>query len=298
MGSIFTREDLDLARVFIIEMYMVVQPGGAYIVVLVHRVGEILAAGCSDTLLGAAADPLPGILMPGRQNVRTGRSDEFHLRIDRMDGLFKGLIALIEVLKLRLPLLVADADAVHTKGFRMAHGRASGAPGGGHIAVGELDQIQRILDEFLELRRVDGHQFRTLILAGQADRQDRQGLGADGLAQQEIFIVADTVGLAIVGVGTLKGVLPLRLSLMGHAVHGPAVPVVDTMLYRADGLLPLVAVRQVVSFDDAAAGEAHEAGLEFFKFFKKILAEQAQYSVFRHQGEPVEIHMAFMASGP
>ena len=168
----------------------------------------------------------------------------------------------------------------------MAHLRAQAAPAAVRRAVGELDQIQRVLDELRKFRLVHLHQLIGLVLAGQAHIDHRQGLGADQLAQQEVFVEADAQGLVVVGILGMPAVLLLR------AVDGPAVEVAPAALRRADALLPAVAVVQRVALDDAPAREAQEPRMQPLEQLEQIPAEHARHGVPGHHGDEVELHHA------
>ena len=97
------------------------------------------------------------------------------------------------------PLLVADGDEFQPERFRMAHFSTQRSPLIlGRVAVGELDQVQHIVDIGLQFvhRRMAG---LVLELAGQSDIKYRQRLGSDLLGQQEIFVEPQSVTLEVVG---------------------------------------------------------------------------------------------------
>ncbi len=149
---------------------------------------------------------------------------------------------------LRTPLFVADAEHLHVERLGVAEGRAPGAPGARHRAVGELDQVERVLDVGREL--VERHELAAVELAGHAAVEDRQRLGADVLGELEVLEEAQAERLVVV-----------RRRPMLELV----VPAVDQELPlrdRADRLLPLVADGEPGPLDDAAAGEAQEARVE------------------------------------
>ena len=98
---------------------------------------------------------------------------------------------------LRPPLLVADADEFQVERRRVAHVGAPLAPRARHRTVGELDQVERVLDVGIEL--VERHQLVRVELAGHAAVQDRQRLGADVLGQLEVLEEAEAERLEVVG---------------------------------------------------------------------------------------------------
>ena len=81
-------------------------------------------------------------------------------------------------------------------GLRVPHRRAAAAPGRVDRAVGELDQIQRVLDVRIQL--LERGQFAGIELAGHAAVQDRQRLRPDVFAELEEFEKAQPKRLEIV----------------------------------------------------------------------------------------------------
>jgi hypothetical protein len=122
-------------------------------------------------------------------------------------------------------------------------------------AIGELDQVEDILDIRVEslASSVDVSALRivaVLELAGEADADDRERLGADVLTEEEELVETETVGLIVVReVAVLESIVP-------------AVLVERTVLYRADAILPLVASSEIRALDDTAAREAEDARVE------------------------------------
>ena len=74
--------------------------------------------------------------------------------------------------------------------------RARACPSGRRRAVGELDQVERVLDVRVEL--VDRHELAGVELAGHAAVEDRQRLGADVLRQLEVLEEAQAERLVVV----------------------------------------------------------------------------------------------------
>ena len=60
-----------------------------------------------------------------------------------------------------------------------------GAPFGGGVAVGELDEIEGVLDIRVDVR--DGYYFPGIELAGHTAVENGQGLGADILGQLHLW---------------------------------------------------------------------------------------------------------------
>ena len=66
-----------------------------------------------------------------------------------------------------------------------------------HRPVGELDQIERVLD--VRDRAVQRRQLAGVELAGHAAVEDRQRLGADVLAELEVLEEPEPERLVVVG---------------------------------------------------------------------------------------------------
>src|SRR6185369_12673862 len=129
----------------------------------------------------------------------------------------------------------------------MAHRRALRAPRRRHLAIRELDQVQRVLHKRIEL--VERDELFALKLTRHAAVQDRHRFAAEVLAKLEIFEEAEAVALVILRCG-----LPTDRVL-------PAILILRALRDVADRILPLVAVREVHALDDAAAGETQERRL-------------------------------------
>ena len=162
----------------------------------------------------------------------------------------------------RSPLLVADTHHLEIEWGGMAHLRTQRAPGSCCVAIGELHEVERVLD--VRGERVDGHvvlRAVVLILAGEAYVEHRKRLGADFLREQEIFIETKAVALEIVGE-----------EMVGEGVV-PAVFDGRSVLDGADGVFPLVAGVEVGSLYDAAAGETEHAGMYVGQFLGEVFAQ-------------------------
>ena len=81
---------------------------------------------------------------------RAGGDDELDLG---MLGFQRGGENLVAIDVAGAPLLVADADHGEMEGLGMAHLGAELAPGRGDGAVGEFDQVEGVVDVFVELAR-------------------------------------------------------------------------------------------------------------------------------------------------
>ena len=200
-----------------------------------------------------------------------------------MDALFEELEALVELVAVVLPLLVAHAEVLEPEGFGVPHLGAHLAPDGILAAVGKLDEIEGLLNVDFQFGVVERHILRRHILAGDAHTHDGQRLGAQTLAEEEVLVVTDAQRLTVVREGRSEVVLG------AHAVHRPAVPVVTAALLLPHRLLPEVAVREIVPLDDAPPGEAHELGFQIAHELGKVAAEDALHRVVGHHGEAVHM---------
>ena len=203
-----------------------------------------------------------------------------------MDGLFKQLIPLKEIRLLRLPLLIAYAHHGEAEGFPVAHLYPDSSPRRALIPVCKLNEIQRILQEFLKFRTVSGHHLIGLILAGKPHVQHGQGLGSDQLTEQEIFVISQSQCLVIMAVDALIAVL------FAVSMHRPAVPVVPSGPLGLQTVLEPIAVGQRVTLHDAAAGKAQESGPHVLQQLKEIPAEDSADGVCGKQRNKVKLHRA------
>ena len=209
------------------------EPVGGHVVVLVHQVH-------TDAFhLGPEVVELVTI------GVGAGGANNLDVGIVGADGFGKDFQTLgIDL----IPLFVTDANHFEVERLRMSHLGTQLSPGGSSGAIGEFDKVEGILHVEVEL--VEGHHFVALVLAGEAATENGKRFGSEILTQQEVFVVAQTQTLEIVGESlVLEGVVP-------------AVLIQRTVLHRAHGVLPLVAGGKGVALDDAAAGEAEDAGVE------------------------------------
>ena len=97
---------------------------------------------------------------------------------------------------LRSPLFVADANHLQVERLRVAHLGALASPLGVDGSIGEFDQIDRVLNVVIEI--FERREFTGVELAGHAAVQNRQRLGADVFAQQEVFVITETERLVVV----------------------------------------------------------------------------------------------------
>ena len=133
----------------------------------------------------------------------------------------------------------------------MAHIGAQLSPFRVGRTVGELDQVEGIVDVRLQILGIAGRVgfliVPILVLASHTYIQYGKRSRADFLAQQEVFIESQTIALEIVRIVTVgKG-------------RFPTVLVERSIFHRPYGMLPLVARFQIGTFYDTAAGETEHA---------------------------------------
>ncbi len=92
------------------------------------------------------------------------------------------------------------------------------------------------------------HQFAGVELASHAAVENRQRLGPDVFAQQEVFVKSEPERLVVVW----RGPMPEFIV--------PAIDEQSPVIEIADGRLPLITPLEMTAFDDAAARETQEAG--------------------------------------
>ena len=245
LGGVFAGEDLGAgAVVFVVAVGVGEEPVGAHVVVFVDDVGVEGAPGGPHAVEG----------LSGWE--RAGGDDELDLR---MLGLERGGEDLVAIDVAGAPLLVADADHGEMEGLGMAHLGAELAPGRGDGAVGEFDEVEGVADVFVELGERGG--FAGVELAGHAAVEDGQGFGADVFGELEVFVEAEAEGLEVVG---------------RRAGVELVVPAIDDGLSFgdvADGGLPAIAGDELAALDDAASGEAEEAGVHVVEQLDEVFAE-------------------------
>ncbi len=164
---------------------------------------------------------------------------------------------------LRDKVLVAYSYIFQVEWLLVSGGSTLGAPLRLHVAIGILYEVQDVLNVVVELL----HGYSALltilqklyigtlggvvgivgvtsgVLAGYARSDHGERLGADVLAEAEVFVVAQSARLMVAPEVTQ------RLALMEFA----------------DGALPVVDVVDAVAMRHASTGEAHEARMEVGK---------------------------------
>ena len=181
MGGIFTGEHLRaLARVLVVAAGVLQEPFGRHVVMLVHQVGL------------QTAHLLPSVVEALAAGRRTRGAH--HLDV----GIFGtyGFEERFEALGIHLiPLLVADTDVFQSEGGGVSHLGTQTAPLCAGITIGELNQVEGIVDVWLQVGQLYACRLVAgcvLELAGYAAAEDGQGRGSDTLGQEEILIEAQT----------------------------------------------------------------------------------------------------------
>jgi hypothetical protein len=151
------------------------EPLGRSIVVLIDEIGA------------DAAQLLPQVVELLAVGERPCRSHELDFGVLLLQHAFEFGIP-FDVL--RPPLFVAHADILQVERRRVPERRALASPLGGLRTVGELDQIERVLDVRVEL--IQRNQFVRIELAGHAAVEYGQRRGADVLRQLEVLVKAQS----------------------------------------------------------------------------------------------------------
>ncbi len=259
LGGVLAEEDRGAVPVVgVVAVVVLQEPLRAVVVVLVDH-GDA----------GVAVE-LPGGVEGGAGVVGAAVGDDGDVRVRRLDGGAELLEAGEELLG--EVLLVADFQVGEVEGLGVAHLGALPAPFAGAGAVGELDEVQGVLDVPLQQRVVvDG---LVLAAAGDQGGDDGQRHGADVLGEAEVLVVAEAVALVV----------------------APEVGVGGALLDRPYGVLPLVGalalpagVRAVVlhgaGVDQAAAGEAQKAGVQGLDLLGEVLAQAVRLVLVGVAGE-------------
>ena len=160
--------------------------------------------------------------------VGTTGTDNLDIGILGANGCHKRLQTL--VIKI-VPLFVADADILHVEGLGVSHLSANLTPLRVCRTVGELNQIEAVLDIGLQLVvwYVGILCLPVLELAGHTDIEYGQWLSTDILRELEELKEAEAVALEII-----------RVETVGEGVF-PTILVEWAVLYWSNGVFPLVA---------------------------------------------------------
>src|SRR5262245_15476221 len=161
---------------------------------------------------------------------------------------------------LRPPLFVADADHLQVEWSGMAQFGAFAAPDSGDRAVGEFDQIERILKVWVE--PVERRQLLGIELASHPAVDNRQWLSAGVLTKLEIFEKPQTKRLEVI----LSG----AVGIAAFELHIPAIHDETPLLYVPDRRLPLIAIVQIAAFDNAPSGKAHESRFQITEQLRQV----------------------------
>ena len=171
MTSIFSSKDFrSLTAIVVITGYVFHKPILITIEVLIN---EVSLQSCH---LFPSISELLAILIV---RTRTTTTDNLDIRVLRTDSRDKFLQTFgIQ----RSPLFVADTYQLEVKWNRMPHVGTKLTPLSGHVAVCELNEVERIVDIALQIINGNMNACSILVivleLAGQADTQHRQSLRA------------------------------------------------------------------------------------------------------------------------
>ncbi len=201
-----------------------------------------------------------------------------------MDLLLKQLIPVKETAFPVLPLLISDTDHLQAKGRLMSHLRADSSPSRVCTAVCKLDQIQILLYIFVDLGGIQVYFLVRLELARQSHAENRERFCTQILAQQEILVETDPIGLSIVRIDAVESVL------LAVFMRRPAVPVVSPILPAPQRVLEPIPVCQRRALHDTAARKTQESRVQVLQAFCQIPAKNAAHRIRRHHGKVIELH--------
>ena len=231
---------------------------------------------------------LPEVVEPFPAGIGAGSANYLDFRVFLTHGLHEGDKAFNEFLS---PLLVADSKVFEAERCGMAHLGTHLSPFAFGGTVGELYEVQGVLD--IALKVFQGAVWMPLWvileLAGHATAYNGDGLCANFFGKAEVLKETEAAALVVV---------------REHALEGAVVPAVDvygTVFNGAHGVFPLVAVLKVGAFHDAAAGETEDAGVEVCEGLRQILPE-AVFIPVKHicgeKGDVLNVHGGFRVFVP
>ena len=145
----------------------------------------------------------------------------------------------------RAAVFVADLQIFQVERCGMSGLGAHRAPDGIGRAIGIFNRIQRVLHPLAQAIERDGFFVRH------ADIDAKQRLGTEVFGKLQIFVIAQAV----------RGVVT------------PDVPERRARIQVANGVLPMIHVREVVALHPAAAGKAHEGGMQSLQRFREVSAQ-------------------------
>ena len=161
------------------------------------------------------------------------------------------------------PLLVTDTYIFEVEWFWVTHIGAKLSP---HvllrIAVSELDEVENVVDVWLELVNwyVSVAAVRTVLeLASETYVENWERFCADFLRKEEVLVESESVALEVVWEETVVECVV------------PTVFVERTVFNRTYSVLPLVASLEVCTFNDTSAWEAEHAWLQVVKSLSEVL---------------------------
>ena len=282
MGCIFSCKYRNLPWIAVVQIHMIIHPLRRYVIMLIHCIAEIR--------IRLLAVPVEVPCKTGQRCIkdRPCRSEQPHIRVYFMNCLFKQLMTFKQIEIFCLPLLISNGDHIKTKRLRMPHLRTETAPLAPDISICKLDQIQCILNVLLECRIICTHHLRCTELACRAKVQYRKRLRSKQLAQQEILIKTNAIGLSIVCIRALY-IQPLFAPVI---IKRPEIRNISTIFPFTDCLFPAITVCKADSFHNTAAREADKARSRRFQCFKQIFAEHACHCVARDHRNQIEFDHA------
>ena len=193
------------------------------------------------------ADIVMIVLHVGLHVLERHGGDELKVGVLRLDGLVKLRVPAFVVVRAIELIFVADFDIAELEWCRMAVFDALGSPLGIGAAGHIFDFIERVLDVRLE----SGAGLSGFLREGVAGIDSEQGLHVKVFAPSEKFKKTHAVGGLVV----------------------PRTAVRRTVDKRADSLLPLEALVDVVALEIVAAGETEELRMHGGHFFHQIGAK-------------------------
>ena len=226
--------------------------------------------------------------------------------------LFDCIVERVEVTPIDVaPILVAKPDIFQIERLGVTVCRAHRAPRRRNVSVAILDQVEDVLCVRVELGGARSQcelveivvplLFAQLAfavvrlgvavvgleleLADHADVEYRERLGAEVLAQLEVFVIAEREGVIVA---------------LADRLVAPDVVGVLALFERTDRVLPREQPVEVVALGETAAGETNEAGRQVVKRLDEVLSQRdvlplfaaAAVCVRRHERDEVELYLA------
>ena len=271
LGGILTQIHLRLAVTRVLVVLTTLQEIVARLIVVLIHDGHSQFVG-----------QFPSVLIVRIAGMRAGtsRSHDDNLGMGLRNALIHILEALVELG--RDSFLVADSQIFQSERLRVTCISTHLAPLRVHVAVGPLNQVERLVHPLVHLAH--GHHILSLVfhapaavgsLAAHATGQNGQRLHVQVLAELEILIVAQSHTLVV----------------------APRVLQSTALLLRSNGSLPAIGVPESVaaSMNHTTAWEAHELRMQVGQSLSQILAHaMTLIGILGHQRNHVNIHLALI----